>query len=168
MSQHAEVEQQVASGNAPDFATSATPERLRESVNLLERAKRASLYATMKGAAKFATTMEEEQEFLEYVANQLNNLYAMDSAVARALMASEAGDANAATHQALAQLTVLRLLPRVMDGITGALTMAFEGDERRKELATVRAYVGEPETGIVPLQREVANIVVAEGAFPVD
>jgi hypothetical protein len=137
-------------------------------VNLLERAKRASLYATMKGAAKFAATMEEEQEFLEYVANQLNNLYAMDSAVARALMATAAGDANATIHQALARLTVLRLLPRVMDGITGALTMAYEGEERRKELAAVRGYVGEPETGIVPLQREVAKLVVEKGAFPVD
>ncbi|HEX6819001.1 MAG TPA: acyl-CoA dehydrogenase family protein [Ktedonobacterales bacterium] len=167
MSQQGEIAQQVASGKAPDFTTSQTPERLRESVNLLERAKRASLYATMKGAAKFATTMEEEQEFLEYVANQLNNLYAMDSAVARALMASEAGDATAA-HQALAQLTVLRLLPRVMDAMAGALTMALEGDERRKELATVRTYVGEPEAGIVPLQREVAGLVVEKGAFPVD
>jgi alkylation response protein AidB-like acyl-CoA dehydrogenase len=163
-----EIEQQVASGMAPDFATSQTPEALSESVNLLERAKRASLYAMMKGAAKFAATMEEEQEFLEYVANQLNTLYAMDSAVARALMATQAGDPDARSHQLLAQLAVLRLLPQTRAAIGGALTMAFDGEERRKELAAVRAYLAEPETGIVPVQREVAKLVVEKGAYPVD
>ncbi len=168
MTPYAEAEQQVASGKAPDFATSQTPEALRESVNLVERAKRASLYATMKGATKFAATMEEEQEFLEYVANQLNTIYAMDSAVARALMATQAGDADARTHQLLAQLAVLRLLPQTRAAIEGALTMAFEGKERRKELRTVRAYLGDPQASIVPLQREVATIVAEQGAYPVD
>jgi alkylation response protein AidB-like acyl-CoA dehydrogenase len=163
-----QIEAEVSSGKAPDFATAETPAALRESVNLLERAKRASLYATMKGAAKFAATMEEEQEFLEYVANQLNTLYAMDSAVARALMASAAGDADAHAHQLLAQLAVLRLLPQTRAAIEGVLTMAFEGEERRKELAAVRAYLGEPEAGIVPVQREVAVLVVEKGAYPVD
>jgi alkylation response protein AidB-like acyl-CoA dehydrogenase len=171
MGQHAEIERQVASGKSPDFATSQTPnipEALRESVNLLERAKRAALYATLKGAATFAATMEEEQEFLEYVANQLNTLYAMDSAIARALMASQAGDADAQTHQLLARLAVLRLLPQTRAAIEGALTMAFTGEERRQELQAVRAYLGDAEASIVPLQREVAELVVAKGGYPVD
>jgi hypothetical protein len=62
-------------------------------------------------------TMEEEQEFLEYAANQLINIYAMDSAVARALMAVKHGGVDARTHELLAQVAVLRLLPETKTAV---------------------------------------------------
>jgi alkylation response protein AidB-like acyl-CoA dehydrogenase len=161
-----QIEAQVSSGQAPDFAGSDTPATLRDAVNLLERAKRASIYASLKGATKFMATMREEQEFLEYTANQIINLFAMDSAVARALDATRAGAPDAHVHELLAQVTVLRLLPEVRAAIEGGLIMAFEGDARRDELAKVRRYLGDPETEIVPLQRELAGIVAERGGYP--
>jgi alkylation response protein AidB-like acyl-CoA dehydrogenase len=170
MGSFAEVVQQVTTGQAPDFASGDTPvvpEGLRESVNLVERAKRAALYSVLQGAQKFATTMEEEQEFLAYVADQLITVYAMDSAVARALMATRAGAEDARTHELLAQLAVLRLLPQARAAMEGALTRAFVGEERREELARVRAFLGDPEADIVPLQRELAGIVAEKGGYPI-
>lgn len=161
-----DVEAQVASSYATDFAGAGTPEVLRETVNLLERAKRAAIYSVMKGAMKFMSTMEEEQEFLEYAANQMIAIYAMDSAVGRALEAVQAGGVDAHTHALLAQMTVLRLLPEVKAAIDGVLTMTFEGDERHDELAKVRRYLGDPAIDIVPLQREIAGIVAEKGAYP--
>src|SRR5262249_45462946 len=143
-----------------------TPESLRESVNLVERAKRAALYTMFRAAPQFMATMREEQEFLEYSANQLITLFAMDSAVARALDALRDGDADAHSHELLAQLTVLRLLPETRAAIEGALTMAFDGGERRAELATVRGYLGDPETSVVPLQRALAGIIAERGGYP--
>lgn len=162
-----EIDEQVSSGTAPDFAGETAPAGLRESVNLVERAKRASIYSVMKGAMKFMSTMQDEQEFLEYTANQLITLYAMDSAVARALEAAAAGDASAHTHGLLARMTVLRLLPETLAAMEGALTMAFEGAERREELAKVRTYLGDPETDIVPVQREIADLVAASNGYPI-
>ncbi|HEX5160009.1 MAG TPA: acyl-CoA dehydrogenase family protein [Ktedonobacterales bacterium] len=161
-----EVEAQVSSGEASDFAGAQTPEALRESVNLVERAKRAAIYSVMKGAMKFMSTMEEEQEFLEFAANQMIALYAMDSAVGRALEAVQAGGVDAHTHALLAQMVVLRQLPEARAAMEGALTMTFEGDERREELAKVRRYLGDPSVDIVPLQRELAGIVTEKGAYP--
>lgn len=161
-----EVEVQVSSGEASDFADAQTPDALRESVNLVERAKRAAIYSVMKGAMKFMSTMEEEQEFLEFAANQMIALYAMDSAVGRALEAVQAGGVDAHTHALLAQMAVLRLLPEARGAMEGALTMTFEGDERREELAKVRRYLGDPSVDIVPLQRELAGIVTEKGAYP--
>jgi alkylation response protein AidB-like acyl-CoA dehydrogenase len=162
-----EVQAQVTNGAASDFAGSDVPEALRESVNLVERAKRASLFAVMQAATKFMATMREEQEFLEYAANQLITIFAMDSAVARALDAVRGGASDAHTHALLAQVAVLRLLPETRAAIEGAITMAYEGDERRQHLATVRSYLGDPEANIVPLQRELAGIVVEHGGYPV-
>jgi alkylation response protein AidB-like acyl-CoA dehydrogenase len=161
-----EIEAQVSSGEAQDFAGTQTPDVLHESVNLVERAKRAAVYSMMKGAMKFMSTMEDEQEFLEYSANQMIALYAMDSAVGRAIEAVRAGGVDAHTHALLAQLAVLRLLPEARAAMEGALTMTFEGDERREELAKVRRYLGDPATDGVPVQREIAGIVAEKGAYP--
>jgi alkylation response protein AidB-like acyl-CoA dehydrogenase len=160
------IDDEVSSGTAPDYAETETPAALRESVNLTERAKRAAIYATMKTSMKFMSNMREEQEFLEAVANQLIGIYAMDSAVGRALIATRTGDADAKTHALLAQIVVLRQLANVKASIESALTMAVEGDELRDELAKVRAYLGDPETNIVPLQRELAGIVAEHGGYP--
>ena len=72
------------------------------------------------------------------------------------------------THTLLAQLAVLRLLPEARAAMEGALTMTFEGDERRDELAKVRRYLGDPSLDIVPLQRELAGIVAEKGAYPLE
>jgi alkylation response protein AidB-like acyl-CoA dehydrogenase len=167
MGTFAEIEPEVSSGKARDFAGGETPEALRESVNLVERAKRAAMYSIMKGATKFMSDMENEQEFLEYAANQLITLYAMDSAVGRALQAAKTGT-DAKTHALLAQVAVLWLLPQARAAMEGALTRAFEGEERRAELAKIRAYVGDPQADIVPLQRELAALVSEKGGYPVE
>ncbi|HEV2460620.1 MAG TPA: hypothetical protein VGS80_19875 [Ktedonobacterales bacterium] len=166
MSAFPEIDAQLANGTAPDFATADTPTALRESVDLVERAKRAAISTVMKGAMKFMATMREEQEFLEYAANQLITIYAMDSAVARALDAVKEGGVDARAHELLAQIAVLRLLPETRAAMEGALTMTFEGDERREEIAKVHRFLGDPEADVVPLQRELAGIVSARGGYP--
>jgi hypothetical protein len=162
-----EIEAQMASGHAPDFATAETPAELRDAVNLTERTKRAIIYSVMKGAMKFMATMQEEQEFLEYASNQIIAAFAMDSVVARALAAARAGASNAHTHALLAQVATINLLHEARVAMEGALTMTFEGDERKAELAKVRAYLGDPEADIVPLQRELAGIVSEANGYPV-
>jgi alkylation response protein AidB-like acyl-CoA dehydrogenase len=164
----AEVEAALTGGSPADFAGDTTPAALRDVVNLLERAKRAALYTVLKGGAKFAATMRDEQEFLSYAANLLINLYAADSALGRALDAAYAGGVEARTHELLAQLAVLRLLPELRADLDSALTMTFAGDERRQELAKVRGYLGDPETEIVPLQRELAGIIGEKGGYPLE
>jgi alkylation response protein AidB-like acyl-CoA dehydrogenase len=161
-----EIDSQVSSGTAPNFAADDTPASLRESVNLVERIKRAAIYSVMKGAMKFMDSIRNEQEFLEYAANQLINIFAMDSAVARALSAAREGDSSTRTHELLAQVTVLKHFQETRAAMEGALTMAFEGDERSQELARIRAYVGDPQANIVPLQRELADLVAESGKYP--
>jgi alkylation response protein AidB-like acyl-CoA dehydrogenase len=161
-----EIDSQVSSGTAPDFATAETPAALRESVNLVERIKRAAIYSVMKGAMKFMTTIRDEQEFLEYTANQLINIFALDSAVARALSAAREGGVDARAHELMAQVALLKHFNETRAAMEGVLTMAFEGDERRQEIARVRAYLGDPEADIVPLQRELAGIIAERGGYP--
>ena len=165
MSAFPEIDSQISGGLAPDFATSETPTGLRDSVNLVERAKRAAIYSVMKGAMKFMSNMREEQEFLEAAANQLINLFAMDSAVARALEAAAQGE-DAHTHELLARMSVLTVIEPTRYAMESVIKMTFDGRERAEELSRVRRYVGDAEENIVPLQRELAELVAAKGQYP--
>ena len=128
-----QIQSEVTGGKVSDFATGDTRVALRESVNLVERAKRAALFSIMAAATKFAANIREEQEFLEAAANQIIALFAADSAVARALDAARDGNADVHTHELLAQIAVLRLLPETRAAIESVLTMGFDGDERRQQ-----------------------------------
>ncbi len=161
-----EIDSQVSSGHAPDFATEDTPPALRESVNLVEKIKRAAIYSVMKGAMKFMATIRNEQEFLEYAANQLINVFAMDSALSRALMAAHDHDPETHVHELLAQVTILKQWNETRAAMEGALSMAFDGDERTQELARIRTYLGDPQANIVALQRELAGIVAEHSGYP--
>src|SRR6266446_2944128 len=87
MARAPEIEARVKAGQAPDFAGEAIPAELREAVNALERAKDATIYAAMRIAMKYMQALEQEEEFIEYLANLLIDLYAVDSALARATQA---------------------------------------------------------------------------------
>src|SRR5579885_1499389 len=82
-----QVEARVKTGQSPDFAGEAIPAELRNAVNALERAKDATIYAGVKVAMKYMQALENEEEFMEYLANLLIDLYAVDSALARATQA---------------------------------------------------------------------------------
>ncbi|MGO8950839.1 MAG: acyl-CoA dehydrogenase family protein [Ktedonobacterales bacterium] len=161
-----DIDNEVSGGRAPEFAPAETPAALRESVNLVERIKRAAIYSVMKGAMKFMATIRSEQEFLEYAANQIINVFAMDSVVARALLAAREDGPEAHVHELLAQVAVLKHWNETRAAMEGTLSMAFEGEERNQELTRVRAYLGDPQANIVPLQRELAGIIAEHGGYP--
>jgi alkylation response protein AidB-like acyl-CoA dehydrogenase len=166
MSAYGAAEAEVKSGQPTEFATSDTPADLRDAVNALERAKRATIYTVTRGALKFMAAMEEEEEFMEYAADLLIDLYATDSALARALMAQRAGDPNAQVHAQLAQLTLWRFFTNMRANLERVLQAITSGDDLRAELAQVRAYLGDYELNAVALQREIAALVVAKNGYP--
>jgi alkylation response protein AidB-like acyl-CoA dehydrogenase len=162
----ADIDQQMAEGQAPAFATAETPAELRSAVDMVERIKRASLYAVMKAAMKFMTQIEDEQEFLEYAANLLIDIFALDSAVGRALMAARRPDPRAHTHALLAQLAVWKLLPEIRATLEQTLRAAFTGADLHADVQRVRTYLGEYDRDGIATQRDLAGLVVAASGFP--
>src|SRR5436305_12647716 len=86
---------------------------LRDAVNAIERAKDATIYIAMKVAMKYMQALESEEEFIEYLANLLIDLYATDSALARATQAVRRGDDNSTTQIRLAQLATWLAFARI-------------------------------------------------------
>lgn len=160
------IEARVKSGQAPDFAGEAIPTELRQAVNALERAKDATIYAAMRIAMKYMQAIEQEQEFIDYLANLLIDLYAIDSALARATQAVRRGDENSATHVKLAQLATWLAFSRMRLNLDQMIMTNMNEDQVEKELARVRAYLGDYLLNGVALQRELAAIVVEKQGYP--
>jgi alkylation response protein AidB-like acyl-CoA dehydrogenase len=166
MSKYPEIETRVKSGQAPDRAGETIPAELREAANTLERAKDATIYVAMKAALKHMQALEQEEEFIEYLANLLIDLYATDSALARAIQAVHRGYENSATHVKLAQLASWLAFLRIRSNLDQVIMTNTDADKVEKELARVRAYVGDYQLNGVTLQREIAALVVEKQGYP--
>lgn len=166
MARYPDVEARVTSGQSPDRAGESVPVELRTAVNILERAKDATIYAGMKIAMKYMQALEGEEEFIEHLANLLIELYAVDSALARAIQASHRGDANSATHSKLAQLASWLAFARMRTNFDQMLMSYMDVDQVEPELARIRTYVGDYLFNGVVAQREIAAIVVEKQGYP--
>lgn len=168
MARYPEIEARVKSGIAGDFAGEAIPAELREAVNSLERAKDATIYTAMKIAMKYMQALEQEEEFIEYLANVLIDVYAVDSALARATQAVRRGDENSGIHVKLAQLATWLAFSRIRANLDSMIMTNMDEDRVGKELDRVRTYVGDYLLNGVALQREVATIVVEKKGYPLE
>ncbi len=166
MAKYPEIEARVKSGQAPDMAGEAVPAELRDAVNALERAKEVTIYAAMKIAMKYMQALEQEQEFIEYLANLLLDLYAVDSALARAIQAVRRGDENSAVHVRLAQLATWLAFSRMRTNLEQIIMTNLDEDKVAKELARVRAYLGDYLFNGVAAQRELTTLIVEKQGYP--
>ncbi len=166
MAKFPEVEARVKANQPLNNAGEDIPAELREAVNGLERAKDATLYVAMKAAMKYMQALEQEEEFIEYLANLLIDIYAIDSALARATQAARRGDANSAIHVQLAQLATWLAFSRLRTNLDQLIMTNTDADRVEKELARVRAYVGDYLVNGVALQRALAAIIVEKQSYP--
>src|SRR5437764_11356036 len=143
MSQIPAIESRVKSGQAPEIAGEDIPAELRGAVNALERAKDVTIYAAMHVAMKYMQALEQEQEFMEYLANLLIDLYAIDSALARATQAVRRDDENSRTHVKLAQLATWLAFSRMRLNLDQMIMNNMNEDQVEKELSRVRTYLGD-------------------------
>jgi len=125
-----------------------------------------TIYAAMRIAMKYMQALEQEQEFIEYLANLLIDLYAIDSALARATQAVRRGDANSTTHIKLAKLATWLAFSRMRLNLDQMIMTNMNEDQVEKELARVRAYLGDYLLNGVTMQRELAAIVVEKQGYP--
>jgi hypothetical protein len=168
MQRYPEVEARIKSGQALELAGESVPADLRQAASALERAKDATIYVATKVAMKYMQALENEEEFIEYLANLLIEIYAIDSALARATQAVRRGDAHSAVHVQLARLATWLAFSRVrlnLDQLIMTNTGA-DSDEIAEELGRVRAYVGDYQINGVTLQRELAALIVEKQGYP--
>ncbi len=169
MGKYPEVEAKMKSGQVPQGVGEEVPAELRDAANLLERAKDSTLYATMQIAMKFMQNpqaLEHEEEFMEYLANALIEIYATDSALARAIKAVRTNAENSEVHVKLAQLASWLSFARLRTNLDQLIITYIDEQRVEKVLSRVREYMGDYLLNGVKLQREIAALVVEKQGYP--
>jgi len=166
MSKFAEIDARIKVNQPLNNAGEDIPEELRPAVNALERAKDATIYEAMLIAQKYMQKLVNEEEFIEYLANLLIDLYAVDSALARATQAIRRGDEDSAIHIKLAQLATWLAFARIRTNLDQIIMTYTDADKVEKVLSRIRGYVGDYILNGVTVQREIAKIVVEKQGYP--
>ncbi|HVB63051.1 MAG TPA: acyl-CoA dehydrogenase family protein [Ktedonobacteraceae bacterium] len=160
------VDARIQANQPLNAAGETIPSALREAVNALDRAKDATIAVGFKIAMKYAQTLESEEEFIEYLANLLIDIYAVDSALARAVQAARRGDGNSATHSKLAQLETWLAFSRIRANLDQIIMSNMSERDALEELPRIRNYVGDYLVNGVTLQRELAALIVEKHGYP--
>src|SRR3989441_462783 len=166
MAQYPAIVARVQGGQNTVGADESIPAELRDAVSALERAKDATVYVGMKVAMKYGQALQDEEEFIEYLANLLIDLYAVDSALARTTQAVRRGDENSSTHVKLAQLGTWLAFSRMRSNLDQMIMTGMSESEVQADLPLVRAYIGDYLLNGVAVQRELASIVVEKQGYP--
>jgi hypothetical protein len=166
MAQYPAIVARVQGGQNTVDADESIPAELHDAVGALDRAKDATIYVGMKIAMKYGQELQNEEEFIEYLANLLIDLYAVDSALARATQAVRRGDAHSATHVKLAQLATWLAFSRMRTNLDQMIMTSMSDSEVQEDLPRVRAYIGDYLLNGVAVQRELASIVVEKQGYP--
>jgi lipopolysaccharide biosynthesis regulator YciM len=160
------IEARIQAGQPLNNADDTIPAELRDAVNALERAKDVTIYAGMKIAMKYMQALENEEEFIENLANLLIDLYAVDSAQARAIQAVRRGDEKSGMHVKLAQLATWLAFSRLRSNLDQMVMSNLSENEVQEELTRLRAYIGDYLVNGVTLQRELAAVIVEKQGYP--
>jgi alkylation response protein AidB-like acyl-CoA dehydrogenase len=127
-------------------------------------ARTATLLLAGAAVQRYGTALEHEQELLAGLADLAVDLFAMESSLERAKLAS--GGAAASVHADLARLVVAERAAAVESRAKMLGASLAEGDEARTLVAGLRRILrGEP-TDRIALGRRVAASVITRGGYP--
>lgn len=131
----------------------------------VDAARTATLLLAGAAVQHHGTALEAEQEILAGLADLAIDLFAMESSLERARLAT--GAASASLHADLARLVVTDRAAQVESRARALGASLAEGDEARTLVAGLRRLLrGEPVDRIA-LGRRVAASVIARGGYPV-
>lgn len=128
---------------------------------LLDRAKQVFLYLSNLAAQKYGMSLDEQQEILGLVADSAMEVYAMESALLRALKGVEsAGEKESKTKIEMVQLYVSDATARVAGYARQALAAMETGEELDRQLSVVgKALQFTPCNGM-QLRRSIADRII--------
>lgn len=139
-------------------------EPLAQELFMIERAKKLFLMLAGLGVQKYQTALEQEQELLLGVADVAIEIYAMESAVLRALKAVQNGRPGLKVE--MARIYCQEAFEKIATiGRTLLPALEEEGDTLRTQLSVLKRLTRYTPVNTVALKRLVAERVLAKGDY---
>jgi butyryl-CoA dehydrogenase len=129
-------------------------------------AKRAVTYAASLAVQKYMQVISDKQELLGVLADALIRIYAMDSAVTRAMQLVEANGAEKSQVPVwMAQLYVAGAHEDIFDGLREMLMWMSQEEEWAGQISDINKYYSLSRVNTFSLRRKIAKHVIDAGSY---
>ena len=113
----------------------------------------------------YGAKLSEQQEVLSFTADILIDTFATESAVQRALQATDAGERSAALQADAARALANDAAMRIEGAARSALAAMAEGDTLRTHLAALRRLLKVTPVNVVAIRRRLADETVERAGY---
>ncbi|MDP2972704.1 MAG: acyl-CoA dehydrogenase family protein, partial [Deltaproteobacteria bacterium] len=134
---------------------------------MVEISKKISLLVTGAAVQKYMMKLAEEQEILGLISDMVIQVFAMESALLRAMKTTERfGDERAQIQKTMVKVFVNDGFDRLEGFAKKALAAVAEGDTLRTQLSALKKLTRFTPVNTIALRREIADAVTKIGRYP--
>jgi alkylation response protein AidB-like acyl-CoA dehydrogenase len=134
---------------------------------MVEMSKKIGLLVAGAAVQKYMMKLAEEQEILGSISDIVIEVFAMESALLRAMKTMEkSGDEKSQIQKAMVKVYVNDAFDRVESFAKQALAAIAEGDTLRTQLSALKKLTRFTPVNTVALRREIADNVIKMGRYP--
>ncbi|HEX5234469.1 MAG TPA: acyl-CoA dehydrogenase family protein [Silvibacterium sp.] len=133
---------------------------------LLAGAKKLFLFAAGSASQKYMNALADQQEIMAALADMIQEIYALDSALARARKLHAGGSAKFDLARSMTQLYAARAFTLVENSARQVIATAVEGDMLRTQLAILRRLSKHEPANTIAISRLVARAAIEQGRYP--
>jgi hypothetical protein len=134
---------------------------------MVEMAKKITLLVAGAAVQKYMMRLADEQEILGLLSDMAIEVFAMESALLRALKSmGRIGDERADTQKAMTRVYVNDAFGRVEGSAKQALAAIAEGDILRTQLSALKKLTRYNPINTISLRREIADTLIKLGRYP--
>jgi alkylation response protein AidB-like acyl-CoA dehydrogenase len=133
---------------------------------LVAMSKKIGLLAAGLATQKYMDKLRDEQEIVALIADMVIEIYAMESALLRALKKVEkSGEEEARIHVAATKVYIDEAFPKVELLARQVLGAVSQGDELRTQLSGLKKFTRYTPINAVTLRREIADSVLGVSRY---
>ena len=141
--------------------------KLTLQAEMVEMSKKIGLLVAGAAVQKYMMKLADEQEILGSISDIVIEVFAMESALLRAMKTFEKfGDEKSQIQKAMVKVYVNEAFDRVESFAKQALAAIAEGDTLRTQLSALKKLTRFTPVNTVALRREIADFVIKVGRYP--
>jgi alkylation response protein AidB-like acyl-CoA dehydrogenase len=153
--------------SAPSFSGSdSSDDPLAREALMLANAKKLALFVSGSASQKYINTLADQQEVMAALADIILEVYAFDSAFARARKLAAANAPQAELAAAMTKLYAASAFHVIEIAARQVIAAVAEGDMLRTQLAIFRRLVKHEPADTIALSRTIARAVLDAGRYP--
>jgi len=133
---------------------------------MLANAKKLFLFAAGSSSQKYMAALADQQEIMAALADMILEIYALDSALARARKMAAGKSDKSALAQSMTQLYAPAAFNIIENGARQIIAAVAEGDMLRTQMAILRRLAKHEPANVISLSRSVARAAIDRGQYP--